>query len=198
MLGWRRQWDGLLPAGSFCFLPERPPDRGEPSMAERFAIRVGKELLCFRACHFLVFGPESAEPIHEHMYRMAVEFAAPLDPHGMVADFTWVQPALQRLVQQLDHRILLAGEDPRLQIRPTGDQLEVHLGPNRWEFPRSQCLLLPLWATTTELLARYLAQRILTLCQAQRHWLPERLQVELEESPGLSALVTVQPIPADR
>ena len=166
-------------------------------MAEQFAIRVGKEVLCFRACHFLVFGPESAEPLHEHTYRVAVDLGGPLDPNGMVADFTWVQPALQSLVQELDHRILLAGQDGRLRIRQNADQIEVHLGVHRWAFLRSECLLLPVSATTTELLAGYLAHRILTLCRGQRNWFPERVQVELEESPGRSALVTVQPVRRD-
>jgi len=162
-------------------------------MAEGFAIRVGKDLLCFSARHFLVFGPESAEPLHEHTYRVAVELWGPLDLNGMVADFTWVQAALQSMVQELDHRILLAGQDPRLQIRQSPDQIEVLLGAHRWIFPRNDCLLLPLSATTTELLAQYLAHRVLAICQAQGHWLPDRVQVELEESPGLSALFTVHP-----
>ncbi len=162
-------------------------------MAERFSIRVGKEELCFSACHFLVLGPESAEPLHGHTYRASVELAGPLNLNGMVADFTWIRPALRNLLQELDHRILLAGQDARLQIHQTGHELEVRLGARRWVFPRSDCLLLPLAATTTELLAQYLAHRFLEVCRAEAGWLPDRLQLELEESPGLSACVTLHP-----
>ncbi|MCS7303490.1 MAG: 6-carboxytetrahydropterin synthase [Thermoguttaceae bacterium] len=162
-------------------------------MSEQFSIRVGKEELCFSACHFLVFSQESVEPLHGHTYRVAVELAGPLNPDGMVADFTWVRASLRNLLQELDHRILLAGQDARLQIMQTAEEIELCVGTRRWIFPRSDCFILPVAATTTELLAQYLAHRFLEVCRAELNWLPDRLQIELEESPGLSAFVTCQP-----
>ncbi|HOM17402.1 MAG TPA: 6-carboxytetrahydropterin synthase [Thermoguttaceae bacterium] len=160
--------------------------------AESYSIRVGKEDLCFSACHFLVFGRESAEPMHGHTYRAAVELAGPLTTNSFVADFTWVRDALGKIVRELDHRILLAGQDDRLRIQQEAEEIEVRVGRRRWVLPRSDCLLLPLEATSTELLAQYLGRRLLEAFHIRGDWLPDRLRVELEESPGQEAFYTLR------
>lgn len=162
-------------------------------MAESYSIRIGKEELFFSACHFLIFGQEAAEPMHGHTYRVAVELAGGLNPNFFVADFTWVRECLRKILRELDHRILLAGEDPRLQIRWTTEEVEVHVGRRRWVLPRCDCVVLPLEATTTELLARHLGRRLLETFTTRGNWLPELLQVEVEESPGQSAVYTLRP-----
>lgn len=161
-------------------------------MAESYSIRIGKGDLYFSACHFLVCGVESAEPIHGHTYRVAVELSGPLNPNFFVVDFTWARECLRTMLQELDHRILLAGEDARVQIQWNPEEVEVRLGRRRWVWPRCDCVVLPLQATTTELLARYLGQRILEAFRDRTDWLPDRLCVELEESPGQSVLYTLQ------
>lgn len=161
-------------------------------MAESYSIRVGKEALCFSACHFLVFGEESAEPMHGHTYRAAVELAGPLDTNCFVSDFTWIRDALGKIVQELDHRILLAGQDARLRIQQEAEEIEIRLGRRRWVLPRCDCLVLPVEATSTELLAQYIGRRLLEAFHVRGDWLPDRLRLELEESPGQAAIYSLR------
>lgn len=161
-------------------------------MSESFCIRIGKEELFFSACHFLVFGQGCAEPLHGHTYRLAVELAGPLDANFFVADFQWIRTSVRKLLEELDHRILLPGEDERVQMQQEAEEIEVRIGPRRWVLPRNDCLTLPLPATTTELLAQYLARRLLEAFRLRGDWLPDRLQLELEEAPGRSAFYSLR------
>jgi 6-pyruvoyltetrahydropterin/6-carboxytetrahydropterin synthase len=49
-------------------------------------------------------------------------------------------------------------------------------------------VLLPIENTTAELLARYLAQRLLNELRRQHNYQPEVLRVEVEENVGQSAV----------
>ena len=54
---------------------------------ERWSIQVDKQDFRFSAAHFLIFPDGSAERLHGHNYRVAVEVEAGLDEHGLVIDF---------------------------------------------------------------------------------------------------------------
>jgi len=161
-------------------------------MSESYCIRVGKEELFFSACHFLVLDEESAEPMHGHTYRVSVDLWGPLDAHFFVADFSWIRKTLREMVGELDHRILLAGQEGRYRLQLSGEEIEVRLGRRRWVLPRGDCVVLPLAATTTELLAQYLGRRLWEAFRSRGDWMPEQLQVELEESPGQSAFYSLR------
>jgi len=58
----------------------------------------------------------------------------------------------------------------------------------RWVFPRGDCVLLAIENTTAELLAKYLAGRLLDAIIGEFGLTPERLSVEVEENVGQSAV----------
>jgi 6-pyruvoyltetrahydropterin/6-carboxytetrahydropterin synthase len=61
-----------------------------------------------------------------------------------------------------------------------------------WVFPRGDCILLPIENTTAELLARYIAGRLLELLRTREGFVPEVLRVEVEEGPGQSATIELR------
>jgi 6-pyruvoyltetrahydropterin/6-carboxytetrahydropterin synthase len=60
-------------------------------------------------------------------------------------------------------------------------------------FPRDDCVLLPIENTTAELLARYIAQRLLDDLRRQHGYEPALLRMEVEESFGQSATYEWRP-----
>jgi len=84
--------------------------------------------------------------------------------------------------------VLLPTEHPLIRVNPQGHEVEVRFAERRWVFPQSDCLLLPVSNTTTELLASYFGRRLLDQLQADPAMRPSRVRVEVEESPGLSAM----------
>lgn len=61
----------------------------------------------FSAAHRLRLADGSFEPLHGHNWRVEVELAGPrLDPEGMLADFTVLQPLLQGVTGRMHNTCL--------------------------------------------------------------------------------------------
>jgi len=64
---------------------------------------------------------------------------------------------------------------------------------SEWIFPRGDCVLLPIENTTAELLARYIAGRLLESLRERESFVPSALHVEVEENVGQSATYSWSP-----
>jgi 6-pyruvoyltetrahydropterin/6-carboxytetrahydropterin synthase len=155
-------------------------------MSERFRVRVTKDHLVFSAAHFITFTApdgEVCERIHGHNWRAAVEVAGPLDANGYVFDFIALRDRLQSIVTELDHRMLLPLQHPRIQVHAGEREVEVRYAGRRWVFPREECVLLPIEQTTAELIARWMAHRLRDALGADGAHL-ELIRVDVEENFG--------------
>jgi 6-pyruvoyltetrahydropterin/6-carboxytetrahydropterin synthase len=133
-------------------------------MAESYHVRIHKERLVFSAAHFITYGGDICEPLHGHNYHVYADVHGPLDDNQYVIDFIQLRDALQKIVDSLDHRVLLPTEHPTIHVAETvGDQrseVVAQHGERRWTFPRADCVLLPVANTTAELLAKYIADEL--------------------------------------
>lgn len=157
--------------------------------ASRYTVRVTKDELVFSAGHFITFDGDHCERIHGHNYRVAVEVEGPLDVNHYVFDFIALRDLTRALTGELDHRMLLPAESPLIAIEEDGDNWLARYQRRRWSFPKDECVLLPVANTTAELLADYLASRLLAAFDAHKLPAPVRLRVEVEENFGQSAEV---------
>jgi 6-pyruvoyltetrahydropterin/6-carboxytetrahydropterin synthase len=133
-------------------------------MSEQYRVRLEKERFVFSAAHFITYAGNVCEPLHGHNYRVYAEVYGPLDENHYVIDFITLRDALQKIVDGLDHRVLLPTQHPLIHVQEEqgGEQNEVvaTFGKRRWIFPRQDCVLLPLANTTAELLARHIGERL--------------------------------------
>jgi 6-pyruvoyltetrahydropterin/6-carboxytetrahydropterin synthase len=156
----------------------------------RFRVAVTKQDLVFSAAHFITLPGHRCEALHGHNYRAGVEIEGGLDADvWYVLDFVALKRLMRRLTDELDHRVLLPGENPVLQIRQADGAVTVSVsGEPRYRFPASDCVVLPMPNTTVELLARHFADRVRDeLWRAGvRHlsW----IELEVEENFGQSAV----------
>ncbi|MGW8256337.1 MAG: 6-pyruvoyl trahydropterin synthase family protein [Thermoguttaceae bacterium] len=157
-----------------------------------FIIRLSNDDLIFSAAHFITFEHGSSEALHGHDFRLTLEVPGPLNSQQYVVDFTIVHEIVKKLLSELDHRVLLPREHPCLRIQVAGEELEATVDRRRWVFPKEHCLLLPLANTTTEMLARYLAERIYRALQEKNISLPKGIRVELGEGRGFTAICEYQ------
>src|SRR5262245_1940252 len=130
-------------------------------MSESFHVRVTKDYLVFSAAHFITFAGNICERLHGHNYRVAAEVEGPLDEHHYVVDFIALRDALRGNVAELDHHVLLPTEHPLIRVTASERSVEARVEGRRWEFPRDDCVLLPLVQTTAELLAQHIGRRLL-------------------------------------
>lgn len=155
---------------------------------QHFHVRISKDDLVFSAGHFITLEGDTCERLHGHNYRVAAEVHGPLDKNHYVVDFLALRDTLREIIGQLDHRVLLPTDHPSIRVAKGKEEIEVTCYERRWTFPGSDCLLLPIPNTTTELLARYLGQRLLDELASRTGRRPSLVRIELEESPGFSAV----------
>lgn len=152
--------------------------------SERYTVRVTKDYLVFCCAHFITYDGSECERLHGHNYRAAVEVEGALDQNWYVFDFIALKHRTRDIVDELDHHMLLATKNPKLPVTDDGANLTVTFDGKRWSFPREDCVLLPIENTTAELLARWLAARLLDVLKSQYQLTPELLRVEVEENVG--------------
>lgn len=154
------------------------------AVSERYRVRVAKDYLVFCSGHFITYDGNECERLHGHNYRVAVEVEAPLDANFYAFDFIALKDRTRELTDELDHRMLVATKNPILTVSETSKSVRVSYREKEWVFPREDCVLLPIENTTAELLAKYLAGRLMTVLKTQHRFTPESMRVEVEESFG--------------
>ncbi len=153
-------------------------------MADRFHVRMSKDYLVFSAAHFITYDGDVCEPLHGHNYRVAAEVYGPLDENHYVVDFIALRDQLKKIADALDHRVLLPTAHALIRVVATEREVEATFRDRRWVFPRTDCVLLPLANTTTELLAQYIARQLAESLRARPGRPIEKLCVEVDDCFG--------------
>src|SRR5271166_211637 len=115
-------------------------------------------------------------------YRASVDLGGPLDETDCVIDFAAVLRAMKSILAEIDHAVLLPARSGQIHVAAGEKEVEVRFGNRRWVFPREECRLLPVASTTVELIANYLAERLLARLTEKGLPRPAWLRIELEES----------------
>ncbi len=160
---------------------------------QTFRVSVSKDYLVFASAHFITFKGHHCETLHGHNYRVGIAVEGALDDEvHFVVDFSVLKQIVRRLVDAIDHKVLLPLRNPKLEITEGGGLVHVAVhGEPRYAFPRGDCALLPIPNSTAELLAEYLGVQV-------REELAQRgisqlslLELEVEESPGQAAIFRI-------
>ena len=93
-----------------------------------FTIRVAGDDLIFSASHFITFEDGGCEALHGHDFYVAVEAHGPLNPSQYVLDFVVLREIVTNILKELDQRVLIPRDHPRIDLRTIGKELEVSLG----------------------------------------------------------------------
>jgi 6-pyruvoyltetrahydropterin/6-carboxytetrahydropterin synthase len=151
-----------------------------------FSVSVAKDYLVFSSAHFITFAGHRCEGLHGHNYRARATVEGALDQETwFVFDFVVLKRLMKELCDEIDHKVLLPLENPKIQVTEEGDAVMVaYEGKLRYRFPRVDCALLPVPNTTVEMLAELLAGRL----RAQLEQMGARgltaIEMEVEENFG--------------
>jgi len=158
-----------------------------------FSVTVTKDYLVFASAHFITFAGHRCEGLHGHNYRARVTIEGALDRESwFVFDFVILKKIMRRLCDEIDHKVLLPLENPKLQIEQEDERVTVaYEGKPRYVFPRSDCALLPVPNTTVEMLAELLADRLRAELQAMGASQLTSIEMEVEENFGQAAIYRV-------
>jgi len=155
-----------------------------------FSVSVAKDYLVFSSAHFITFAGHRCEGLHGHNYRTRVTLeGALLEETWFVFDFVTLKHLMRELCDEIDHKVLLPLENPKIQVVEDGDAVTVaHEGKPRYRFPRSDCALLPVPNTTVEMLAELLAARLRARLETMGARGLTAIEMEVEENFGQSAV----------
>ena len=151
---------------------------------ERYRVRVTKDHLVFSAAHFITYAGSICERLHGHNWRTAVELTGPLDENQYVFDFIALRDALQKIVDGLDHRVLLPTKHDRITVTESETEVEARFEDRRWVFPREDCILLPIENTTAERIAQWIGCQLREELRRRENVLIESIRIEVEENFG--------------
>ena len=154
-----------------------------------FRVSVTKDYLVFASAHFITFAGHRCESLHGHNYRASVTVEGALDEESwFVFDFVILKKIMRKLCDEIDHKVLLPLENPKIQITEEGDSLKVaYEHKPRYVFPKSDCVLLPVPNTTVEMLAELLTTRLKAELDALGARGLTAIEMEIEENFGQSA-----------
>ena len=155
-----------------------------------FRVAVTKDNLVFASAHFITFAGHRCEGLHGHNYRARVTVEGELDEESwFVFDFVVIKRIMRGLCDEIDHKVLLPLQNPKIQIGEEGESVTVaYEGTPRYVFPKKDCALLPITNTTVEMLAEMLAGRF----RAELETMGARgltvIEMEIEENFGQTAV----------
>lgn len=158
-------------------------------MKLNYSIKVYKQYFNFASSHFLIFDDGSREPLHGHNYRVMIKGEAPELKGDMVFDFLDIKPIVREVCDSLDHKLLIPKHNEHLKIHET-DKNYIMTTPDESEFsfPKQDVLLLDLPNTSAERLAIFISERVNDLTKQRFNFSFNTLEVEVEETPGQSAV----------
>ena len=158
-------------------------------MGTPYSIKVYKQYFNFAASHFLLFENGTREPLHGHNYRVFLKGKAPELKGDMVFDFLDIKPIVRELCNELDHKLILPGENISLKIYQKDKNFEVTTPDGSFfSFPTMDVLVLPIVNTSAERLAIFFATQIKERVFKKFGFVFSELEVEVEETPGQSAV----------
>ena len=158
-------------------------------MQSHFRVQVSKDYLVFASAHFITFRGHQCETLHGHNYRVGVAVEGALDDEAFfVLDFSVLKQIARRFVDEIDHKVILPTENPKLAYHEDGERVRVdYFGEPTYVFPKRDCALLPIQNSTAEMLAQYLGTRVREELSRSGYAHLTRLELEVEENYGQSA-----------
>jgi 6-pyruvoyltetrahydropterin/6-carboxytetrahydropterin synthase len=103
-------------------------------------------------------------------------------------DFSILKKLVRKLVDEIDHKVLLPLHNPKLSFAENGDSLTVsYFGAPTYVFPKVDCAMMPIQNTTAEAIAEYFAGRVRKDLEAIGMRNLSALELEVEESFGQAA-----------
>ncbi|MBD3350601.1 MAG: 6-pyruvoyl tetrahydropterin synthase family protein [Candidatus Lokiarchaeota archaeon] len=126
-----------------------------------YKIRVSDPRCKFSAAHFL-YQHDKCSRLHGHNYLVNVDIEGELNEQFYIVDFYEVKQLLMGITNELDHRMLLpsANENIKITEDATKKQIFVDFNKKHYEFPKQDVCLLPIPATTAEILAKYVYDKL--------------------------------------
>ena len=141
--------------------------------------------LKFAASHMATLG-DDLEPLHGHNYIVTARVEGDLTSDYWVIDFSVLKRLIREACDYLDHHFLLQADSTLLRIDHAEGGWTIGFRDREYRFPEADVIALPIANSTAELLAKWIAGRVIEGLEVGSHTNVRRLMVDVEEMPGQS------------
>ncbi len=142
--------------------------------------------LRFSACHFIPNHPKCG-CLHGHTYAVSVRIEGE-QVGEFIIDFEVVKGIVSRICDTLDHKVMIAGKDPRLRIeKKNGVSIEIVESKKRYLLPLEDVVFLPTKSVSAEDLCKYFTSEMAKALKSNGADNIKKLHVRLDEGIGQGA-----------
>lgn len=152
-------------------------------MNETRHVTVDGVRLKFAASHMATLG-DDLEPLHGHNYIVTARVEGDLTDDRWVIDFSALKRFTRDACDYLDHHFLLQAESPHLELEQADGAWTIRFKDREYRIPDRDVIALPIENSTAELLAQWIAGRVIEGLRSESHSNIRRLAVDVEEMPG--------------
>ena len=142
--------------------------------------------LRFSACHFIPDHPKCG-CLHGHTYAVSVRIEG--DQKGeFIIDFETIKGIVNTICDRLDHRILIAEKDPRLNIKKSSSvSVEIIKNKKVYMLPLEDIMFLPTRSVSAEDLCKYFTSNIAEALRAVGADNIRKIHIRVDEGIGQGA-----------
>jgi 6-pyruvoyltetrahydropterin/6-carboxytetrahydropterin synthase len=141
-----------------------------------------KSNFTFSACHTIP-AHKKCSRLHGHTYAVHARVHGKQGKSGMIVDFAVVKDAMRKIVDELDHRVLL----PKKGVVKEKNEVTIIEDGKRYVFPETDVALIDVPSLTAENLAKYVLEKI---CREIKNENISEIEIGISEGWGQDAWVS--------
>ena len=126
--------------------------------------------------------------LHGHTYAVHVKIVGTPDQNGIIIDFSLLKTRLREIVHTLDHKVLIPANHPNVEVKKTTKMIQLTSLGKTYQFPTSDCLLLPIKSTSAEHLSLYILEEMIQDFKKMKNI--SEIEVGVDEGYGQGARVS--------
>lgn len=172
------------------------PSQADSAPSAELTVSVGNAGDILLSCaHFLLVPPDGREPIHGHDYTLTLSADVPANRTDGLE--TLLMECGSEATRDLDHRLLVPGRPVIGSLEQGSGFVELVLPGENLRLPASDCVVLDIGNTSTEVLAEVVARRLAGMPAILSSG-AERLAVSMTEAGAATAIARVEVQSASR
>jgi 6-pyruvoyltetrahydropterin/6-carboxytetrahydropterin synthase len=120
-----------------------------------------KAKIRFSAAH-VIPEYEKCGRLHGHSYAIHARLHGIQDEKGIIIDFSIAKQILRTIAEKLDHKVIIPSNSTVVTTKQSNESIELHSLGKTYVFPKSDCVLLPIYSSSAEHLAEYVLKNFLS------------------------------------
>jgi len=131
---------------------------------------------------------EKCGRLHGHTYAVHAKITGDPDSKGIIMDFSALKEILKKIVNELDHRVLVPEKSTAAKIEKNKENVKINSLGKKYVIPINDCVFLPIKSTSAENLSNYIFNKLITNIKFPKN--VEKIEIGVDEGFGQGARIS--------